>query len=68
MPKKCKTGYYYCYTDKKCKKIPMGWHVGSGCVDVEFDGFGRMGCMLVLVQQVVVVVLILNLMALIGWV
>ena len=30
MPKKCKTGYYYCYTDKKCKKIPMGWHVGRG--------------------------------------
>ena len=30
MSKKCKTGYYYCYTDKKCKKIPMGWHVGRG--------------------------------------
>ena len=27
--KKCKTGYYYCYTDKKCKKIPMGYHVGA---------------------------------------
>ena len=25
--KSCKKGYYYCNTDKKCKKIPMGWHV-----------------------------------------
>ena len=21
---KCKSGYYYCYTDKECKKIPAG--------------------------------------------
>ena len=28
--KKCKSGEYYCYTDKKCKKIPMGWHVTRG--------------------------------------
>ena len=21
---KCKPGYYFCYTDKKCKKIPAG--------------------------------------------
>ena len=27
--KKCKQGYYYCYTEKKCKKIPMGYHIGS---------------------------------------
>ena len=27
--KKCKTGYYYCFTDKKCKKIPMGYHIGA---------------------------------------
>ena len=26
--KKCKQGYYYCYTEKKCKKIPMGYHLG----------------------------------------
>nr|BAR35345.1 hypothetical protein [uncultured Mediterranean phage uvMED] len=26
----CKRGYYWCYEDKKCKKIPMGWHVGRG--------------------------------------
>ena len=23
----CKKGHYWCYEDKKCKKIPMGWHV-----------------------------------------
>ena len=28
--KRCKVGYYYCYTDKKCKKIPMGYYVGRG--------------------------------------
>ena len=27
--KKCPTGQYYCFTDKKCKKIPMGYHVGG---------------------------------------
>ena len=24
----CKRGHYWCYENKKCKKIPMGWHVG----------------------------------------
>ena len=28
--KKCKQGYYYCYDDKKCKKIPTGYRVGLG--------------------------------------
>lgn len=28
--KKCKQGYYYCYKDKKCKKIPLGYRVGMG--------------------------------------
>ena len=28
--KKCKQGYYYCHTDKKCKKIPIGYRVGYG--------------------------------------
>ena len=28
--KKCKQGYYYCNTDKKCKKIPMGYRVSYG--------------------------------------
>ena len=27
MAKSCKKGYYYCYTSKKCKKIPKGYHV-----------------------------------------
>ena len=25
MNGKCKAGYYYCYTDKKCKPIPKGY-------------------------------------------
>ena len=28
--KRCKVGYYYCFTEKKCKKIPIGYHVGRG--------------------------------------
>ena len=28
--KKCPDGKYWCYTDKKCKTIPRGWHVGRG--------------------------------------
>jgi len=28
--KKCKQGYYYCHTDKKCKRIPSGYRVGLG--------------------------------------
>ena len=28
--KKCKQGYYYCHTDKKCKRIPTGYRVGFG--------------------------------------
>ena len=26
--KKCPAGKYWCFTDKKCKKIPHGYHVG----------------------------------------
>ena len=26
--KKCPDGKYWCYTDKKCKKIPGGYHLG----------------------------------------
>ena len=25
--KRCPQGQYWCMTDKKCKKIPTGWHV-----------------------------------------
>jgi len=28
--KSCKAGYYYCYTHKKCRKLPMGYYVGRG--------------------------------------
>ena len=27
--KQCKQGYYYCYTDKKCKRIPSGYRIAS---------------------------------------
>ena len=27
--KRCPPGQYYCYTDKKCKKIPKGYHIGG---------------------------------------
>jgi hypothetical protein len=26
--KSCPSGKYWCHTDKKCKKIPHGYHVG----------------------------------------
>ena len=26
--KKCPDGKYWCYTGKKCKKIPHGYHIG----------------------------------------
>ena len=29
MHKSCGKGKYYCYTDKKCKKVPSGYHVGG---------------------------------------
>ena len=29
MAKKCPPGKYYCFTDKKCKKIPRGYHIGA---------------------------------------
>ena len=28
-PKSCPPGQYYCFTDKKCKKIPRGYHIGA---------------------------------------
>ena len=28
--KKCPAGQYYCFTDKKCKKIPTGYRMGYG--------------------------------------
>ena len=29
MTKSCPKGQYYCYTDKKCKKIPKGYVIGA---------------------------------------
>ena len=29
MTKSCPKGQYYCYTDKKCKKIPKGYMIGA---------------------------------------
>ena len=37
--KRCPSGQYWCYTDKKCKKIPRGYHVGrGGYVEPDEDG------------------------------
>ena len=27
--KKCPSGKYWCFTDKKCKTIPKGYHIGG---------------------------------------
>ena len=36
--KKCPAGHYYCFTDKKCKKIPSGYFVGRrGYLEKEED-------------------------------
>ena len=36
--KKCPKGQYYCFTDKKCKKIPSGYFVGRrGYLEPEED-------------------------------
>ena len=29
MTKKCPPGQYYCFDDKKCKKIPRGYRIGA---------------------------------------
>ena len=29
MAKSCPKGQYYCFDDKKCKKIPHGYHIGA---------------------------------------
>ena len=41
--KRCPSGKYWCFTDKKCKKIPLGYHVGrGGYVEPDDDG-GEIG-------------------------
>ena len=27
--KRCPPGKYWCYDSKKCKKIPLGYHIGN---------------------------------------
>ena len=29
MAKKCPPGKYYCFDEKKCKKIPRGYYIGA---------------------------------------
>ena len=42
--KRCPTGQYWCYTDKKCKKIPLGYHVGrKGYLEQDEDENGQNG-------------------------
>ena len=42
--KRCPPGKYYCHTDKRCKKIPLGYHVGrGGYVEPDDDGGGENG-------------------------
>ena len=37
--KRCPSGQYWCYTDKKCKKIPRGYHLGGrGYLEPDEDG------------------------------
>ena len=42
--KRCPQGQYWCYTDKKCKKIPHGYHLGrGGYIEPDEDG-KKNGC------------------------
>ena len=39
---KCPPGEYWCYTDKKCKKIPSGYHIGArGYLEQDDDNNGK---------------------------
>ena len=53
--KKCKQGYYYCNTSKKCKKIPKGHHVmPSGYLmrDSEHEEEGKRKTVMVMVMEI----------------
>ena len=42
--KKCPDGQYWCFDDKKCKKIPRGYHVGrSGYLAHDHDDSKKNG-------------------------
>ena len=37
--KRCPSGQYWCFDDKKCKKIPRGYHIGGrGYIEQDNDG------------------------------
>ena len=39
---KCPPGEYWCYNDKKCKKIPSGYHIGArGYLEQDDDNNGK---------------------------
>ena len=43
-PKKCPDGKYWCYTSKKCKKIPTGYHLGyRGYLEPDENKNGKNG-------------------------
>ena len=55
--KKCKQGYYYCYTDKKCKRIPLGYRVASsGYLRKENDRLSEIMKMIVPIVMVMAMV------------
>ena len=36
--KRCPSGQYWCFDDKKCKKIPRGYHIGGrGYIEQDED-------------------------------
>lgn len=36
--KRCPSGQYWCFDDKKCKKIPRGYHIGGrGYIEQDND-------------------------------
>ena len=42
--KKCPDGQYWCFDDKKCKKIPRGYHIGrSGYLAHDHDDTKKNG-------------------------
>ena len=41
--KKCPPGQYYCFTDKKCKKIPSGYYIGGRGMLTSKPGNGKNG-------------------------
>ncbi len=70
MAKKCPPGKYYCFDDKKCKKIPRGYHIGARgqrkMVTEVLTEMGTAGMALEMVTVVLVVMVVV--MAVAEWV